>query len=152
MEIREAIRTAGSTALELFPWGKAVLSVANGFLPDEYKLSDTSTGDDLYEVVKKLPPEVQAAILARQVDLAITQSNNNRDTAIARERADVTGKTSRPTVVLLLTGMVVAIAILIAISYTLVAHRTGVMPDTGLLETIVKITGEILKAYFGSEG
>lgn len=152
MEIRDAIRIAGSTAMELFPWGKAVINLANGFLPAEYQLTDRSSGTDLYNVVKELPPEVQAVLMSRQIDLAIAESDNERDKVIAREQADVTGKTARPTVALMLTGMVVAVAVLLAIAYTSIARQTGAMPDTGLLESILKLAGEILKSYFGSDG
>lgn len=150
MEIRDAIRIAGTTAMELFPWGKTVVNVVNEFLPDNVKLNDKSSGVDLYQVLQQLPAEVQAVLLSKQVELAIVESNNERDKVVAREEADVTGKTARPTVVLMLTGMVVAVAILIAVAYTTVAQQTGTMPDTGLLEAILKLTGEVLKSYFGA--
>lgn len=150
MEIRDAIRIAGSTAMELFPWGKAVINLANEFLPDDYKVNNGSTGEELYKALQNLPPEVQSVVLTRQIDLAIVESNNEKEKAIAREQADISGKTARPTAVLMLTGMVVGVAVMIAIAYTMVAAQTGSMPDSGLLEVILKLTGEILKSYFGS--
>lgn len=152
MEVRDAIRVAGQTALELFPWGRAVVNIANEFLPDGFKLNSRSNGDDLYHAIQQLPPEAQVAVLSKQIDYAIAESNNEKEKAIAREQADVTGKTARPTVVLMLTGMVVAVTLLIAIAYTTVARQTGSLPDSGLLEAILTLTGEILKSYFGAGG
>lgn len=150
MEIREAIRLAGSTALELFPWGKAVVNVANEFLPDHLKLGTHQSGDDLYRALRDLPPELQATLLAKQIDLAVVHSNNERDKVIARERADVSGKTTRPTIALILTGMVVMVAFTIAVVFAITSVQSGEMQDLGALEGILKMTAEILKYYFGS--
>jgi hypothetical protein len=69
MDLLNVLKDVGMGLLSATPLGQLALPVINAFLPDDKKLTATSTGADAQQAIDTLPPELQ-----QQLSLAkITQ-------------------------------------------------------------------------------
>jgi hypothetical protein len=96
MKIKNILDTAATIAGIAFPPVGLAIKAVNAFLPDEDKLPETATGAEVKSKLENLPPEIQAQINAKYVELEIVESNNDASKFIAAMKADETGNTTRP--------------------------------------------------------
>ena len=58
-----------AVASTFIPGGPAVLSAVNAILPNDKKLPETATGQEIVNAVDALPPEQRASLMEKEVDL-----------------------------------------------------------------------------------
>lgn len=98
MKLLDIVKTVGAGIVrEAVPGGGLIVDAVNALLPDEHKLQRDATGDDIAARVSKLPPEQQAAVLAKEFDVDIAQIRESNATVRAMLEADYkTPHTTRP--------------------------------------------------------
>lgn len=71
-DIWDIVKTAGSGVIStLVPGGGAIVSLLNTFLGDDDKLPENATGEQAADAIKRLPPEVRAEVMCKQIDVDI---------------------------------------------------------------------------------
>jgi len=100
MKLREIIDGAASVAGFIHPGIAAAIKAVNLLLPDDKKLPETATGADVKSAIESLPPEQQATIYEKEIDLSIKQEEGWTDRYKAMCAAD--GQTTRPKIALMM--------------------------------------------------
>lgn len=98
MDFLNIAKTVGAGLFSaVVPGGAAIISAVNASLPDEYKLSDNATGNQIAEQVEKLSPELKAKVALKKFDVDITRIKQEHATAQAMLIADATNpQSTRP--------------------------------------------------------
>lgn len=99
-ELFKTIKPFASVAASFIPGGPAVIEAVNAFLPEDKKLTDTSTGTDIMAAVDKLPPEHQASLMEKKIDLEIAQEEGWTERYSAMCAAD--GQSTRPRIAVMM--------------------------------------------------
>lgn len=158
MKLWDIVKTVGSAALQtaLPGTGSLIVGAVNAMLPDDKKLPESATGQQITTAISTLPPEQQAEVMNKKYDVTIEdikQSHSTLRTMLESEA--VSPHTTRPYIA---KGsfLVVAFAIIVAVSI----WAYGVIKsDDGIVKTvvdgwpfIVAVTGPlivVLHSYFG---
>ena len=156
MNILDIIKKTGSSIIRnVIPAGGVVLDVINEFLPNDKKLNDKATGEDIHQAIMSLPPETQAQILAKKFDVEIAEINSWTDIQASLSEADKAGASTRPFIAKLM-ALVVAFAVIIFIvvfAYAIKENKLDtikVLNDSWpLLLTVLGTPSALLRAYFG---
>lgn len=83
------------------PGGSAIVSVINGFLPDDKKLPETATGSQAMTAIASLPPEQQVIVMSKQLEVDITQIKEENSTLRAMFESDnANPQSTRPKIAL----------------------------------------------------
>jgi len=137
------------------PGYSQVLSVVNEFLPDEKKLGTGATCADVEEAIKSLPPDKQAALLSKKLDVEITEIQEHTTVMSVLAEADKAGASTRPRVAMILTYFVVFVGVVLI----LMLAGAVAWKQTETLELLYKywplalsLTGPpigLLERYFG---
>lgn len=90
MKLWDIVKKVGSTALQvaLPGTGSLIVGAVNEFLPDDQKLPNGATGNDLNNAILKLPAEQQASIMEKEFDVEITQIQESYSTVRAALESD----------------------------------------------------------------
>ncbi len=82
MKLWDIVKTVGSAALQvaLPGTGSLIVNTVNDLLPDDKKLPTGATGDDINSAIANLPTEKQAALMAKEFDVEITQIKEGNST------------------------------------------------------------------------
>jgi hypothetical protein len=101
MKLGDILKTVGTGILTAaFPAAAPVIGLVNGFLPDDKKLPETATGDQVAAAVDTLPPDKRAELMSREIDLEETWAKEKGATVRAMLEADAKNPhTTRPRVV-----------------------------------------------------
>ncbi len=146
---------AGGAALNVVAPGAGteVVNLVNTFLPADKKLPENATGHQVREAINTLPPEKQAEILTREIDVEIEEIHAWTKVADTLARADQAGASTRPEIANRMAWLVtyaVAVAIT-AWAATLITGR-GLDKLTTAWPFILSVIGPpmvLLRAYFG---
>lgn len=150
MDLKEVALTAGKAALGVFPWGGAVVEIADQLLPGDKKVTEETTGEELEGMIDSLPAQEKAAVLARKLDVQRDISSNNRDVKVAMAKADASGNSKRPLIAMAMAGALGLIVLMVVLAYVVVAFRTGELPDPGVLIRVMDVINGVLTEYFNS--
>lgn len=77
MQMSDVIKVVGDSSLKEFPWGNVVKDTINLFAENEFRLNETSTGNDVMRSLDSLGQEVKDLVLKAAIDpsrCSITQS------------------------------------------------------------------------------
>ena len=98
MKLFDLIKGVGAEIVkEVVPGGGLIIQAVNEFLPEEDKLSQESTGEDIGRAVSNLPPDKQAELLEKEFDVEITKVKEENATVRSMFAADATDpQTTRP--------------------------------------------------------
>lgn len=98
MKLFDIIKKVGGGIIrEAVPGGDAIISVINGFLPEDKKLGENATGSQIEEMLDKLPPTQQVALYSKQFDVQIEQIKEEHASIRAMLQAEAHSKhTTRP--------------------------------------------------------
>lgn len=135
MNILDIVKDVGGGLIrQMVPGGGMILDVVNGFLPDDKKLGETATGEDVRNAVESLPPEQRAQLVAKQFDVDMTQIKEGNSTVRAMLDADTkTPHTTRPYIA---KGSFHVIAFVIVAVVTIWAYGV-IKQDAALVETVM---------------
>lgn len=157
MKLLDIIKTVGAGAVrELVPGGGILINAVNEMLPEQHRLPQSATGQDVENALSGLDSEQRAAILNKEFDVEIAQVQERGNTVRAMLEADATAKhTTRPYIAKH-AFHVVAVAMLAAV----LAWAWGVFAsDDQMVRTVMEgwpfilsVIGPfvvLLRAYFG---
>lgn len=99
MDVLKILRKVGGAALSaVVPGYGAVVSVVNEFLPQGKKISGDSTGSEIEKAIESLPPDKQAELLSKQLDVEIVEIQEHSNVMATLAEADKAGASTRPAV------------------------------------------------------
>lgn len=98
MKLLDIIKSVGAGIIrEVVPGGGLIVGAINELLPNDKKLPDTATGQDMQSAIEGLPPKKQAEIMGKKFDVEITQIKESNATARAMLLAESNSThTTRP--------------------------------------------------------
>ncbi len=152
MKFSDIFKTIGVGLLSSNPVGASILGAVNMFLPDDKKLPEGSTGEQVKNAVEKLPPEQQASLMEKEIDLEIAKEEGWSERYIAMTKAD--GQSTRPKIALMMAQIlsfeILAFTVVIAWS---VSHEGMAALNQPYLWTIfgtlTSVPAGILAKYYG---
>jgi len=155
MNLGKILTTVGSSLLKnVVPGVGIVLDAVNAFLPDDKKLDNNATGNQAIEAINSLPPDQQASVLSKQLDVEIIKEQEFTKVITALGEVDKTGNSTRPEIAKMM-ATVTCFAIVVSISVWAVAvignkvATLGQLKDSWpLLVAILGTPTALLRAYF----
>lgn len=157
MKAWEILKSVGSAVISnVVPGGSAIISLANEFLPDDKKLPGNATGDQALSAINSLPPEQQASVYEKELDVSIEQIRQTHGSLQAMLASEaISQHTTRPKIALG-SFRVVSFAIIVAISAWAYGVVTGdakmidsVTDGWPFIAAVVAPLVTLLWAYFG---
>ena len=156
MDVLKIAKKVGNGLLSAFvPGYSQVLSVVNEFLPGDKKLGAGATGADVEKAIKSLPPDKQAELLSKKLDVEITEIQEHTNVLATLAEADKAGASTRPKIAMILTYFVVFVGVILI----LMLAGAVVWKQTETLNLLYKywpltlsLTGPpvgLLERYFG---
>lgn len=88
MKFKDIIAGAASIAGTLNPALGAAIKAVNYLLPEDKKLPETATGNDVANAVDALPPEQKASLMESEIDLEKVRLEQQASVYIALSKAD----------------------------------------------------------------
>lgn len=156
MDFKSILKTVGSGLIaNLVPGGSAIVSVINGFLPDDKKLPENATGEQANSAIDTLSPQDKAIVLSKQFDVEITEIREHTKVINALGEVDKTGNSTRPFIALLMAWVVafaiVGLVIMLGVAINSKDHETvkAIGDNWPLFIALLGIPGALLRAYFG---
>jgi len=98
MKFWDIVKTVGGAVVSnVGPGGAASVNAVNAFLPDDSKLSESATGDDVATAIQSLPADQRASVMNKELDVTMTEIKESHSTVRAMLEADTkTPHTTRP--------------------------------------------------------
>lgn len=157
MNLWDIIKTAGSAVISAtVPGGAAVISLVNAVLPDDKKLPETATGDQVRGALSSLPPEQQSELMNKQFDVDITQIKESG--SALRTMLESESKSTHSSRAFIAKGSFLAVAF-ISCALVIGWFFAVLTKDASLVKSVMDgwpfvaaITGfftALLRAYFG---
>lgn len=115
MKLLDILGKVGSSVVKaVVPGGGLIIDIVNELLPDDKKLPNDATGQDVTSAVGSLPPEQQAQLLDREFDVTIKE----HDTLQVMLKSDADNPhTTRPKIALYSFWLVAGISQAIAMGW-----------------------------------
>ena len=135
MNLWDIVKTVGAGVVTAtVPGGGAIVGAVNALLPDEKKLPETATGDQIRGAISSLPPEKQVEVMNKQFDVDITQITESGSTLRAMLEQDVKNPHStRPYIAKRAFQLLALISAAIIVGWLYAV----LVKDGGLVESIV---------------
>lgn len=124
MNLWKILKNVGTGIIGNLPGGNAILSVVNELLPSNKKVLSSDSGDQIYDRIKSLTSEQQSFLLAKEFDVEIEQIKQSYDALQTMLKVDATCKQSTRPKIAYQSFLVIAFAIIAAISAWAVAVIT----------------------------
>ncbi|MCH9735883.1 MAG: hypothetical protein K0U78_15245 [Actinomycetia bacterium] len=152
MKFKDVLKTVGAGLISSHPVGAAVLGAVNMFLPDDKKLPEDSTGEQVKSTVDKLPPEQKASLMEKEIDLEIAREEGWTERYKAMCKYD--GQSTRPKIALMMAKVFcgVLLGFLIIIAYAVAQEGMAVLNQPYLWTIFATLTATpagLLGKYFG---
>lgn len=157
MKVSDILKSIGKTALTAIgvanPLVGAGIAAVNMFLPDDKKLPESATGQEVQDAAASLPPDQRASLLEKRVDLEIAREEGWTERYKAMCEND--GQSSRARIALMMARTTCFIIILFssAITVEIINHGLGGLSESQTLWTIfgvlTTVPAGLLGKYFG---
>ena len=105
MKLKDILSGAAAIAGTLHPGIGAAIGLVNKFLPEDKKLPETATGDDVKSAMEDLPPEQKASLMEQEIDLEKIRLDKQASVYIALSKAD--GQETRAKIVMKMANVLV---------------------------------------------
>ena len=149
MKLRDILRPIGAVAGFIHPGIGAAISVVNQFLPEEDKVPQNATPEEVNAKIATLPPDQQASIYEKEIDLKLAEVKSEVDRYEIMTRAD--SQSTRPKIALL---MAYAVCWLIVLYTGIIIYAIHTKTDMStwwpLFGVIIAVPAEVLRNYFGN--
>ena len=97
MNLGKILAKVGMSVIKsVVPGAGIVIDAVNAFLPGDKKLPANATGQQATEAINSLPPDIQAQVLDKQLDVEIVEVQEYTKVITALADADKTGHSTRP--------------------------------------------------------
>lgn len=150
--IKGPLLTAAST---LIPGGPLILGAVNAMLPDDKKLPESATGNDIRNAVNQLKPEQRASLMEKQLEVEITEIKSWEGIQASLSKADAAGSSTRPFIALMMAWCVAIVVVLFSCvwAYAIVVDHYDTLETLGeswpMMLAVVGTPTALLRAYFG---
>ena len=157
MNIGSILKKVGSSLLRnaLPPLSGMAFDLINNALPDDKKLSETSTGADATAAIKTLPPDQRASLMEKKLDVEIEEIKAHVGVTQALAEVDKTGQSTRPAIAKGMAQLIAfgVITILTPMAYAILTGKQAMILEISktwpLIATILGIPAGIVNSYFG---
>lgn len=149
-------KVGGAVIKDVVPGGALLVDVVNSFLPDDRKLPEDTTGEQVRQAVKTLPPDRRAELLSKKVDVELAQINSWTQIQATLAEADRAGASTRPFIAKMMAWCVVyAIVIFISMWGVMLwagdADKLKALADAWpLMLAVLGTPTALLRSYFGA--
>jgi len=150
--IKGPLLTAASS---LIPGGPLILGAVNAMLPEDEKLTENATGQDIRNAVNKLSPDQRVSLMEKELDVEIAEIKSWEGIQASLAHADAAGASTRPFIAVMMAWVVVAVVMLFMATwsysvYTDNSFLTDSLSDSWpLFGTVIGTPTYLLKSYFG---
>lgn len=156
MKLGSILAKVGTTVFKsIVPGGSLIIDLVNGFLPKEKKLPNEATGEQIAQVVDTLPPDQQAQILSKEIDVELAEINSWTQVQASLSEADKAGASTRPRIALMMAEIVAFVVIAFSTMWVIAilqdqVEMIKVLSDSWpLVLAIIATPTALLRAYFG---
>ncbi len=156
MNIGDILKKVGTSIIRnVVPGGGMIVDLVNDLLPDDKKLDGTTTGQQAAEAIGTLPPEMQAGILAKQLDVQIEEIRGWSNVVDSLAQADATGNTTRPFIACLMAWAVffTVCAFLVGFIWAVIVKDALILEAMsnawGIMFAVLATPTALLRSYFG---
>lgn len=152
MKFKNIIKTIGVGLLSSNPVGASILGAVNMFLPEDKKLPEGATGEQVKKAVDKLPPEQRGSLMEKEIDLEIEQEKGWTSRYVAMAKAD--GQSTRPAIALKMANafLFVLFSFVIIIGYSVYMEGMASLNQPyiwTIFATLTATPAGLLAKYFG---
>lgn len=152
MKILDILKTVGAGLISTHPAGAAALTLVNQFLPEDKKLPETATGEQVQNEIDQLPPEVKHTVMLANIDLEKVKEEGYTKRYEAMCKAD--GQQTRAAIVKQAMNFLCWITLLFmcAIAYVYVTEGAEAAFSEHMVWLFLAVTGTyayVVRAYFG---
>lgn len=150
--IKGPLLTAASSVI---PGGPLILGAVNAMLPDDKKLPETATGNDIRNAVNQLPPEQRGSLMEKKLDVEIAEINSWEGIQASLSKADQAGSSTRPLIALMMAWCIVLFVALFSIvwGYSVVADHYDTLETLNeswpMMLAVIGTPTTLLRSYFG---
>lgn len=107
MNIGSILAKVGTSVLKsVVPGAGVIIDLVNEFLPKDKKLPTDSTGAQVIEAANSLPPDKQAEIFSKELDVEIAEIQGWSNVMASLADADKSGNSTRPKIALMMAWVV----------------------------------------------
>ncbi len=158
MKLWDIVKTIGSAAIQtaLPGTGTLIVGAVNAMLPDDKKLPESATGEQVSSAISKLPPEKQTELMEKKYDVDIEEIRQSHTTLQTMLKSDAENPHSTRPYIAKGSFHILAFTTIIVISTwsygVLSANHEIVKSIMDGWPFILAATGPLvalLKAYFG---
>ena len=156
MKISDILKKVGTGIIKnIVPGAGAVIDIVNEFLPDDKKLPNDATGDQVQGVIESLPPADRASIMSKELDVQIEEIRGWSSVVDSLSKADASGSSTRPAIANRMAWLIVAeVAVLLICILVVVVRKDAAtlkaLQDSWELILVAMATPTaLLRAYFG---
>jgi len=97
MDLLNIVKGIGEGLIKTLPLGGLIVDTVNNFLPDNLKLPDNPTGNEVQVAISSLPAEAQKELYSKQFEVDITQIKESNSTLRVMLESDAKSThTTRP--------------------------------------------------------
>jgi len=138
------------------PGGPQIIKLVNSLLPDENKLPETATGNQVQAAIQSLTSEQQASVLLKELDVEAEEIRGNVSLVQSMNEADGPGNSTRPKIA---DRMAWAICggvwvFILAIAWAIVtkdsATITALNPAWMLMALVLGVPSAVVLRYFNA--
>ena len=156
MKLGKILTTVGSSIIRnVVPGGGIVLDAINALLPEHKRLPENATGEQATQAVNSLPPDQQAQILLKEIDVEIAEINSWTQIQGSLAEADKVGASTRPRIALMMAEIVAFVVIAFSSMFIVAIFRDQTVmiekltTSWPLMLAIIATPTVLLRAYFG---
>ncbi len=158
MKLWDIVKTIGSAAIQtaLPGTGSLIVGAVNAVLPDDKKLPESATGQQVTNAIGALPPEQQESIMNKQYDVALEDIKQSHSTVRAMLESDAKNPHSTRPYIAKGSFHVVAFTTIVTISVwaygVFVQNKdivTSIMEGWQFILAVIGPLVTLLWAYFG---
>ena len=154
MKLKSILDTLATVAGIANPAVGMAIKAVNQFLPDEKKLPETATGNDVATVLKTLPPDMQLKLLETDLQVELAEITAWTEINKAHAEADASGSSTRPAIAMMMAWCVVAqvaavVLSIIGASCGYPSALTALKTNWEMLTVSISTPTALLWAYFG---
>lgn len=148
----DLIKTIGSGIISAHPVGAAAIQIVNQFLPDDQKLSNTTTGQQALQVIEQLSGTEKAQIQLSQIDLQKVSLETDAQKYAAMCSAD--GQQTRANIVNKSMNCLIAVTLIFmcAIAYVYAVDGAKLAFSYEMMAVFASVVAPfayVVRAYFG---
>ena len=147
----KVIAPVGSMVGDFVPYVGPAVKAINSFMPDDKKLPENASKDEIQAAVDSLPPEQKAALMEKKIELEIVKEKEWSKVVDSLAKADATGNTTRHDIAMMFARAVVFIDGLMSLLLAWAVYKEQIDIVTAW-PMVVAITGPpltVIMTYFG---